>query len=194
MVSVLSNDRLLSDEITARLIEEGNEDMASVAGETAREEQILLFTLGDDEFGLPVAAVREVVRRPERLTSLPRAPSFVDGIMNLRGQVLPVIDQRRRFGAAHDEGARKPVLVVTIGEAQAGFVVDAVRRVASVPAAALHPVPDLGRDETGVIDRIASLEVDGRLVLLVNPQELLDRAERDLLAAMEGGAEAPSRS
>lgn len=194
LVSVLSSERLLSDEITARLIEEGDEDMTVVAEDAAGEEQILLFTLGGDEFGLPVAAVREVARRPERLTSLPRAPAFVDGIMNLRGQVLPVIDQRRRFGAAHGDGARKPVLVVTMGDAQAGFVVDAVTRVASVPAAALQPAPDLGMDEAGVIDRVATLEVDGRLVLLVNPQELLDRAERDLLAAMEGGAEAPPRS
>lgn len=194
LVSVLSSDRLLSDEISARLAEEGDENMHVVADETADEEQILLFTLGDDEFGLPVAAVREVARRPERLTSLPRAPAFVDGIMNLRGQVLPVIDQRRRFGAPHEDGARRPVLVVTVGDAQAGFVVDAVTRVASVPAAALQPAPDLGGDEAGIIDRVATLEVDGRLVLLVNPQELLDRAERDLLAAMESGAEATATS
>lgn len=193
LISVLSSERLLDDAITASLSEEGDEDMTAAAQDTAAEEQILLFTLGGDEFGLPVGAVREVVRRPEQLTRLPRAPAFVEGIMNLRGQVLPVIDQRRRFGAAHDDGARKPVLVVTIGDTQAGFVVDRVTRVASVPAAALQPAPDLGQDETGVIDRVATLEVDGRLVLLVNPQELLDRAERDLLAAMEGGADAPSQ-
>jgi len=72
-------------------------------------------------------------------------------------------------------------------------VVDAVTRVASVPADALQPAPDLGPGEAAVIDRVATLDVDGRLVLLVDPQLLLDRAERDLLAAMESGAEAPKR-
>ena len=194
LVSVLSSDRLLNDDVTARLAQEGHEDMKAAPTADAGEEQILLFRLGDDEFGLPIAAVSEVTRRPERLTSLPKAPAFVDGIMNLRGQVLPVIDQRRRFGVPVGDGARKPVVVVRIGDSQAGFVVDSVTRVASVPAAALQPVPDLGGDQAATIDRVASFEVDGRLVLLVNPQELLDRAERDLLAAMQGGSEAQPAS
>lgn len=195
LVSVLSTEQLLDDEVAARLVQEGGEAMQTTTASEAAE-NILLFKLGDDEFGLPIAAVREVTRRPERLTSLPRAPAFIDGIMNLRGQVLPIIDQRRRFGADadRDDGAFKPVLVVTIGDTQAGFVVDSVSRVVSVPASAVQAAPDLGDDETPLIDRVATLEVDGRLVLLVNPQELLDRAERDLLAAMEARPEARPRS
>lgn len=194
LVSVLSSDRLLNDDVTARLAQEGHEDMKVAPAADAGEEQILLFRLGDDEFGLPIAAISEVTRRPERLTSLPKSPAFVDGIMNLRGQVLPIIDQRRRFGVPAGDGARKPVVVVRIGESQAGFVVDSVTRVASVPAAALQPAPDLGRDQAAAIDRVASFEVDGRIILLVNPQELLDRAERDLLSAMQGGPEAQPAS
>lgn len=193
LISVLSSERLLDDQMTVRLTQEGSHDMRSATTSGGDEENILLFTLGDDAFGLPISAVREVTRRPEQLTRLPRSPAFVDGIMNLRGQVLPVIDQRRRFGSDADDGARRPVVVVTIGDTQAGFVVDSVSRVAAVPASALQPAPDLGDEGTPVIDRVATLEVDGRLVLLVNPQELLDRAERDLLVAMDGRLEAQRR-
>lgn len=194
LVSLLSTERLFSDDVTARFAQEGQDDMNAGRTAEAEEEQILLFRLGDDEFGLPIGAVSEVTRRPERLTSLPKAPAFVDGIMNLRGQVLPVIDQRRRFGVPAEESARKPVIVVRIGASQAGFVVDSVLRVAGVPASALQPAPDLGRDQNPTIDRVASLEVDGRIVLLVNPQELLDRAERDLLAALQGGSDSQPAS
>lgn len=193
LVSVLSSERLLSEAITARLAEEGEEDMASAKDDIADEEQVLLFKLGGDTFGVPVDAVQEVVRRPERLTQVPRAPAFVEGIMNLRGQVLPVIDQRRRFGTPHEGGEQRPVLVLRLGETLAGFVVDSVTRVASVPAAAFQPAPDIGRGDTNVIDRVATIELDGRLVLLVNPRELLDQAERDLLAAMDSSAAAPPR-
>jgi purine-binding chemotaxis protein CheW len=192
LVSVLSSDRLLTTGKAAQLPEKANSEMI-VPNEARADEQILLFRLGADEFGIPVSAVREVTLRPKRLTSLPRAPAFVDGVMNLRGQVVPVIDQRRRFGIPHADAARKPVLVVALGASLAGFVVDAVTRVASVDAQALQPAPDLGLGNASVIDRVATLDIGGRLVLLVDPQELLDRAERDLLAAMESGAEAPQK-
>jgi len=71
-----------------------------------------------------------------------------------------------------------------------GFVVDAVERILGVPAAALTPAPDLVSHDVSVFDRIASVELDGRLVLLVDPRQLLDQAERDLVAALVAGESA----
>lgn len=114
--------------------------------------------------------------------------------MNLRGRVVPVIDQRRRFKfEGQGERRRERIVVVRIDQMQAGFVVDAVSEVLSIPQNQLRPTPDLAADGSQVIDRIANIEVEGRMVLLLDPRELLDRAEKDLLAAMgEGDPERPA--
>jgi purine-binding chemotaxis protein CheW len=62
------------------------------------EEQVVVFRFGDEEFGVPIDSVQEIVRVPEQLTHVPRAPAFVEGVINLRGAVLPVIDLRMRLG------------------------------------------------------------------------------------------------
>jgi purine-binding chemotaxis protein CheW len=185
LVSVLAVEHLVREDLTARLLQGAEEKMAEqLAAESS--EQFLLFRIGEEEFGLPVGAVVEVTRPPAKLTRLPKAPAFVQGVMNLRGQVVPVIDQAQRFGAAAASGARRRVIVVRLGELQAGFVVDAVSEVMRVPASALRPAPELGGEETRIFDRIANLEEAGRMVLIVSPQELLDRAEREILAKLSG--------
>jgi purine-binding chemotaxis protein CheW len=152
------------------------------------DEQFIVFQLGGEEYGLPIGSVDEVVRVPETLTRLPKAPAFIDGVMNLRGRVVPVIDQRRRFDfEGRGERRRERVVVVTIDHLQAGFVVDGVSEVLRIPASQLRPTPEIGGDRSQVIDRIANIEIEGRMILLLDPRELLDRAEKDLLAAMSDG-------
>ena len=94
------------------------------------DEQFIVFRLGDQEYGLPIASVDEIARPPERLTRMPKAPAFVDGVMNLRGVVVPVVDLRKRFGIASERatgGGR--ILVLSLGGGKTGFVVDAVSEV-----------------------------------------------------------------
>jgi purine-binding chemotaxis protein CheW len=192
LVSVLAADHLIRDDLTSQLIQKldgEGDDMADEA-ESARTEQFLVFRLGDQKFGLPIRAVTEVTMLPEKLTRLPKAPAFVEGVMNLRGQVIPVVDQRRRFLGDAASGNRRRVVVVSLGDIQAGFVVDAVSEVLRVPANALRAAPELGSEGTRVFDRVANLG-EG-MILIVEPRELLDRAERDMLAAMNGKGEAAS--
>jgi purine-binding chemotaxis protein CheW len=185
LVSVLAVEHLVREDLTARLLQGAEEKMAEqVAAETSA--QFLLFRIGEADFGLPIDAVVEVARPPAKLTRLPNAPAFVQGVMNLRGQVVPVIDQSSRFGGAAATGSRRRVIVVRMGALQAGFVVDAVSEVMRVPLSALRAAPDLGGEETRVFDRIANLEEAGRMVLIVSPQELLDRAEREMLSGFSG--------
>jgi purine-binding chemotaxis protein CheW len=190
LVSILSTDRLLRDAGRNAYMSAGSEEgegMVSTDGTGETTEQFVVFRLGGEEYGLPVAAVDEVVRLPETLTRLPTAPSFVEGVMNLRGRVIPIIDQRQRFAYARQEETRRArVVVVTIDHMQAGFVVDGVSEILRVPVAQLRPAPDLTGDQSRVIDRIANIEVAGRMILLLDAQELLDRAEKDLLVAMRG--------
>ena len=69
-----------------------------LAGADDDEEQFVVFRLMNEEYGVPIDSVQEIVRVPEELTKVPKTPTFIEGVINLRGIVLPVVDQRRRFG------------------------------------------------------------------------------------------------
>lgn len=183
LVSILSPERVLADGRVARLLaethQEREEAMASLAPTISRE-RFLVIRLGAESYGLPIAAVDEVVRLPETLARLPRAPAYVRGVMSLRGRVIPVIDQRRRF-AVEGEGAAGRVVVVTLGALQAGFAVDAAAEILEVEAEDLLPAPDLSAEGGRLFDRAARVSRGGEVVLLIDPAALLDRAEADLL-------------
>ncbi|MFL5195130.1 MAG: chemotaxis protein CheW [Microvirga sp.] len=191
LVSVLSTaslfrDRDLAEHVAPQM--EKSPEMSSPDSSSDGDEQFIVFQLGGEEYGLPVASVDEVVRVPETLSRLPKAPDFIEGVMNLRGHVVPVIDQRRRFKfEGRGERRRERIVVVTIDHMQAGFVVDTVSEVLKIPRSQLRPTPDLAADGSQIIDRIANIDVEGRMILLLNPRELLDRAEKDLLVAMGDG-------
>lgn len=193
LISILSPARLFNSETVARFLSDAGQGAAKMATTTAQSdsvEKFVIFQLGDESYGLPVAAVDEIVRCPDKLTRVPRAPSFVEGVMNLRGKVVPVIDQRRRFALAGDLSfQRRRVIVVQIDGFQTGFVVDRVSDLLAVSADDIRPAPDLTADDAGVFDRIAMTERDGRMILLIDPKALLDRAERDVLASMRTDVE-----
>jgi purine-binding chemotaxis protein CheW len=184
LVSLLASDHLVKESVMDRM-------RADTAGPSATEErcveaieQFLIFTLGDETFGMPVGAVREVAVMPERLTRLPKAPGFVEGVMNLRGDAIPVIDQRRRFGVAGAASGQRRLIIAAVSDLVAAFAVDAVTQVLRVPVSRLRAAPELG-EGARVFDRITSLEDGARMVLVIEPKELLDRAERDLLAGFQ---------
>lgn len=190
LVSVLAAEHLLREDLTSQLQTSAGQEDDMTATIESDSEQFLVFRIGDQDFGLPIGVVEEVALYPEKLARLPRSPKFVQGVMNLRGAVIPVVDQGLRFQRDAATGKRRRVIVVSLGDTQAGFAVDAVSEVLRVPAAALRAAPELGTEGTRVFDRVANLEADGRMILIVEPQELLDRAERDMLGAMaaKGGA------
>jgi len=185
LVSILAPERILADERVSQLLSEANDNKeTAMAGTTssAARERFLVIHLGDERYGLPIAAVDEVVGLPDTLTRLPRAPAYVKGVMNLRGSVIPVIDQRQRFSVAGDTAAGVPrVVVVTLGRLQAGFAVDAVSRILEIEADDLMPAPELSDGEARLFDRAARVEREGDVILLIDPKALLDRAEADLL-------------
>jgi len=185
LVSVLATERIFLEETVAEIIAEGAGRQAAAPQQPGGEgvmEQFVLFRLADETYGLPVAAVREVVRIPEVITRVPRAPSYVAGIMNHRGAVVPLIDQRRRFSVAGEAATgQRRVIVTSLDDLTAGFIVDSVEQVLDVPAEALRAAPDLTAADEPIFDRVATFDLDGRLVLLVDPRRLLDQAERDLV-------------
>lgn len=191
LVSVLDPARLFAEESLALILEDGRgaSEAASAGGAAETSQRFLVFQLGAESYGLDIAAVEEVAQLPERLTRLPRAPAYVLGVMNLRGAAVPVIDQRRRFEIPDGGAPARPRVIVTrVGELVAGFAVDAVSQILELPASRLAPTPELAQDAGRIFDRVAQVEADGRVILLVNPRELLDRAETDLLASLAAAA------
>jgi purine-binding chemotaxis protein CheW len=162
--------------------------MSNIAVADEATEQFVVIRLGDEFYGLPILSVDEVVRRPNALTRVPHAPAFVEGVMNLRGTIVPVIDQRQRFVIGGDKARTLRIVIVTIDGLRAGFVVDAVSEVLSIPTAEISITPELTADGAEIFDRVANIEREGRMILLIDPKALLNRAERDVLAAITARA------
>lgn len=197
LVSVLAPDLLFREDVMQRLKAGSgpNGGTASAtdtqaASRSGEERQFLVFRLGDDEFGLPIEAVHEVARVPEQITRLPRTPKFLEGVVNLRGDVLPVVDQRRRFDMpALAEGSQRRLVVVRTERHKAGLIVDSVSEVLRCQADEIEPAPNLSNEPVRLVQGVVNLEKAGRMVLLLDPAELLTRAERGLLDTFQAKTE-----
>jgi purine-binding chemotaxis protein CheW len=149
------------------------------------DEQVVVFRLGTEEFGVPIDSVQEIVRVPEVLTHVPKAPMAVEGVINLRGSVLPVIDLRRRLGlptAARNDGQR--IVVFLIRGVRTGFIVDAVAEVLKVPRQAIEPAPQLSAEQSTLLARMANLEKQKRMLQLIEPDHLLLDSDLSSLAGL----------
>lgn len=189
LISILSPEKLFGHHAVTQVIGKntGAKPMRTTGERQDTFEQFLIFQLGDENYGLPIGSVDEVVRVPNEITRMPSAPAFVMGVINVRGKAIPLIDQRTRFNTpTQAETAKAHAIIVTLGTLQAGFVVDGVSEVKAVSSAALSTAPEFSSDQTDVFDRIAHIKSDGRMILLIDPQELLSRAERDIAAAIVG--------
>ena len=144
-----------------------------------------MFRLAGEEYGVPIDTVQEIVRVPDELTRVPKAASFMEGVVNLRGTVLPVVDQRRRFALEEAErNDRQRIMVLTIGGVRTGFIVDQVSEVLKIPRAAIDTAPALSRDQARLIRRVANLEAQKRMILLLDPANLLQASEIKALEAL----------
>ena len=195
LVGVLSPDRLFRPDLVRRILsEQGQQTEAKTSqtgGNVVTDEQFVIFRLGDQDYGLPISSVDEIARPPERIARLPKAPAFVDGVMNLRGTAVPIIDLRRRFEIESKErvGSER-ILVVAVDGEKTGFMVDGVSEVMKIPDRAIRQAPQISSEQMRVIGRVANLEELNRMILLVDPAQLLDRIETDVLAKFGRSASA----
>ena len=194
LVSILEPEQLFRGDVMKRLGEARDASRPQPQIDEASEERkFLVFRLGEDEFALPVEAVVEVARAPDRVTRVPKAPKFLEGVINLRGAVVPVIDQRQRFDMPRlEQGDGRRLVVVQTGRHRAGLIVDSVSEVLRTTADAIKDAPDLTEDIARLVNGVVNIEAEGRILLILDPAELLTRAERGLLDKFEGAAQAPS--
>ena len=142
--------------------------------------QLVTFRLGNEEFSLDILRVQEIIRHMD-LTRVPRTPEFVEGVINLRGRVIPVLDLRKRFGLPAGERTHETrIIVVDVDDKTVGFKVDAVSEVLRIPADTVEPPPQLVTSiESDYIKGVGKL--DGRLLILLDVSKILSRSEKDAL-------------
>lgn len=154
-------------------------------GRVEDEEQMVVFRLDKEEYGVPIESVQEIVRVPDELTHVPKAPAFVEGVINLRGAVLPVIDQRLRLGLATTErNDRQRIMVFLFDGVRTGFIVDSVTEVLKIPKAAIEIAPSLSSEQSRLIGRVANLEKQKRLIQLIEPSRLIESQDLKSLATL----------
>jgi purine-binding chemotaxis protein CheW len=137
--------------------------------------QIVSFKVGDEEFGLDILRVQEIIRVQD-LTRVPNSPDFVDGVINLRGKVIPIIALRKRFGLheqAHDKQIR--IVVLEVQDMVLGFIVDSVSEVLRISADNIAPPPRLGKIEREFVAGVGKLE--DRLLILLDIERIVSAPE-----------------
>ena len=157
--------------------------MAMQAASSVQEQQLVVFRLGSEKYGIDIGRVQGI-ERMQPVTVVPRAPHFVEGVINLRGQITPVINLRARFGFAKAESTKETRIVVVYMQDQwVGLVVDAVEGVSRLNSSQIEPPSAFVRSaESGYLRGIAKIE-DGLLILL-DLDKVLDGQEVAQLAEM----------
>jgi purine-binding chemotaxis protein CheW len=138
--------------------------------------QIVGFQIGKETFGLPIAAVREVIRLPE-ITVVPNVPDHIQGVMNLRGKIIPVIDLPKKFGAHSSErSVKNRIVVVELDGRSVGLIVHSASEVLRLPQSKIEHPQDVFPDSQ--LDYVSGVgKLNGRLVILLDLQKIMRRTD-----------------
>ena len=147
------------------------------------DEQVVVFQLGSESYGIGISLVQEI-KTMSPVTSIPQAPPYVEGVINFRGRVTPVVDMRARFGLARAEHTKETrIIVVSAGEVPVGLIVDSVSEVLRVPGDSVESPSELvATVESDFIRGIAKLGEE-RLIILLDLERML-RTTSELAARL----------
>ena len=154
----------------------------------AKDLHLVGFRIGRETFGVPIDMVHEIVRVPE-ITSVPDAPDFIEGVINLRGKIISIVDLRKRFGEKDINASKKNrILVAEVEGRMVGLIVDAASEVLKLPAEEVAPPPDTF--EEGELNYVTGVgKSKDRLIILIELNKILQKGElRRLSDAANGGA------
>ena len=158
---------------------------SAVSEETARQEiQVACFRLGQELYGLNIMQIKEIIR-PQKLTPVPKAPPFIEGVINLRGLVIPVADMRKRFDQVVREEPRKNrILVCALSDRIVGLLVDEVMEVRRFTRKDVVPAPQFIKGpEADFFLGVARQE--DRLIMLIDLARVLSQAGRISLPSLD---------
>jgi purine-binding chemotaxis protein CheW len=141
-----------------------------------KELQLVGFRIGRETFGVPISLVREIVRVPA-ITSVPNAPDYIEGVINLRGRIIPVVDLRKRFHEKVGEPSKKNrIVVVELENRLIGLMVNSASEVLRIPPSDIEAPQDVFQEgELNYITGVGKLR--GRLIILLDLNKVLQRGE-----------------
>jgi purine-binding chemotaxis protein CheW len=174
LVGVLNAATLFDDAaISGAMAEAGGPAAVAAVMTEAEETQLVVYQLAGQEYGLEIAAVREIIRVPADLKRVPHAPVHVAGVINVRGAVLPVVDMRARFDLATEATTdRQRIIVLSRDGVQTGFIVDSVTEVLRITRSAVEPAPNLSAAQSHLIGTVANLRDGTRIIQIVDAAAL----------------------
>ena len=154
------------------------------------ERQLVVFRLYEEEFGVEITKVREIIK-PRHITRLPHVDDYIEGVTNLRGEVIPVICLRKRFGITAQENTQDTrIIILEVNENPVGFIVDAVTETLRLPETSIEPPPS--SVEGLKSDYLAGVgKLDDRLLILLEIDKILSTEEKIQLQTIQSEA-APS--
>ncbi len=145
--------------------------------------QLVSFRLGEEEYGIDILHVQEINRIME-ITHVPKCAYFVEGVVNLRGKVIPVLDLRKRFGLPVKENDKETrIIVVEIAGKTIGLIVDSVDEVLRLPVSTIDPTPPMVSTsiDAQCINGVGKLE--DRLIIIIDIEKFLTEEEKSVLSA-----------
>jgi purine-binding chemotaxis protein CheW len=142
--------------------------------------QVVSFRVGNEEYGVDIAQVQEIIRMVE-ITHVPRSPRFIEGVINLRGQLIPIVDLRTRFGMERSPATKSTRIIVTeIGTKRVGIVVDSVSEVLSIAAENIEEAPEIvagaGTEYIAGVGKVAE-----RLIIMLDLKLVISGPEKQQL-------------
>jgi purine-binding chemotaxis protein CheW len=166
----------------------GRDQTKRATPETVEVVQLISFSIGSERFGVQILVIQEIIMM-SAITEIPNSPDFVEGVINLRGNIIPVLDLRKRLrlrGGVRP-GGTKPgtrILVVEIEDNVTGFIVDSVAKVITVPAAKISPPPEIVM--AGVQSQYISgvVHLDEGILIILDFRRILSLEEKDALGGV----------
>jgi len=138
--------------------------------------QLAVFSLGEERYAIDIHLIKEIIR-PLKITSLPGAPDFIEGVVNLRGEVIPVIDMRKRFDLPPREGMECRMIIVRVEEQWVGIEVDSVSEVVRIPLKDIKAPPKvMGGEGARYIEGVCKHGEE--LVILLSLDQILSTEEK----------------
>lgn len=152
----------------------------STPEEGTDQQKFLTFALGDESYGIPIGHVTEIIGL-QRVTPVPDLPSYVRGVINLRGRVIPVMDVRLRFGLpAREHDNRTCIVVIKVDETDVGLIVDTVQEVLDVPTTEIAEPPSLRHGGESFVEAMAKVGEDVTILLDASALLFHHHLEHDL--------------
>ncbi len=166
----------MSDQLANIMKRQQNQVKSSLLHDEKKEEEIIQlvgFTVGDEEYAVPILSIQEIIK-PIDYTRVPKTPKFILGVFNLRGNVIPLIDLRKKFNIKSqeiDENTR--YIVIKDGENVAGFVIDKITEAIRLNKKQIDPTPETLKKEKSIIEGIGKRE--NSIITILKVDELLKR-------------------